>query len=674
MNSIKKYLTLRAMIGTGFILVLSIFAIVAFFSLYQLNNMKGNVDNMVEIRQPQMLDSLQLVNHIEKLSANLSLYLLSKEEHYKANYLDNIEQAKHDIQLLKQNIDAEDEVQQELISEIENGFIRYIGYQDQMFMLATQDLANFPAMAFAAESNNPMLQSVLQNLSQMILSESEEELTEERRVLLYKLNDLRYAWSTYINELRSFLAYRTDVATTNMQTIFSNIKKLENEIQEMGDLFTLDQEDSFAQITDLTGKLANSVDKTIEIHRSDKWRTDSYLVKSKLSPLLSKIETNLNSLVNLEMTANKKNSEEIQSGISSATTITILMLIIGGLIGALIAVISSKLICNFVEQIKDNFARFSQGNLQAHMNSHAIGELGQIGKLFNQLVKDANENVSKVINSMRTLKVGAQQLAGIAKDTSNGVKQQQVETDQIVTAMSQVNGAINEIASNAAIAAEKAHSACNEAKNGTSVVKNNIVSINSLSEKLNETSELANKFETQSNNISKVLNVIGEIAEQTNLLALNAAIEAARAGEQGRGFAVVADEVRTLANRTQSSTDEVYSIIKELQEGTSLVVHAMQQAINDVEKNVEQSNNVDATLKQITEAVTVIDDLNRTIAKSTEEQSTVLDEMNENITSIGLISSQAADAAAIGAKDSQQLSHIADELHDMYQHYQLADG
>jgi methyl-accepting chemotaxis protein len=260
---------------------------------------------------------------------------------------------------------------------------------------------------------------------------------------------------------------------------------------------------------------------------------------------------------------------------------------------------------------------------------------------------------------------------GSARAANDGARQQQQEIEQLASAINEMAATAGEIARSASGAADAAESADREAQSGRKIVEDAVRAIHTLADKVNESNDLITQLEGDSERIGTVLDVIRGIAEQTNLLALNAAIEAARAGEQGRGFAVVADEVRTLASRTQESTQEIQSMIEELQERTKLAARTMQEGNAHAHTGVEEVSKAGDALQQIAGAVSTITDMNTQIATASEQQSAVAEEINRNVVSISDLANAAFEHAGGTLRTSEALHELSQELDEQVQKFRV---
>ncbi|HHQ4580395.1 TPA: methyl-accepting chemotaxis protein [Aeromonas hydrophila] len=298
-------------------------------------------------------------------------------------------------------------------------------------------------------------------------------------------------------------------------------------------------------------------------------------------------------------------------------------------------------------------------------------ELGQLGAAIDRMQGALADLVSEIAGSVSQLSSAVEEVSAISEQSATGMARQQSEVSQVATAMNEMQSTVNEVARNTTDAMSAAKDASRTSTQGNQVVRSAISSIEEVSVKIEQAGAVVQQLEQDSNNISMVLDVIRGIAEQTNLLALNAAIEAARAGEQGRGFAVVADEVRSLAQRTQNSTAEISKMIEVLQERTAEAGSAMQLSRQQMQESVGLAREAGSSIDTINGAVTQITDMNTLIATATEEQNAVTEELNRSIVNIH----NTADENALGAQQTAQacveLSKLANTLHHMTQRFTL---
>lgn len=296
-------------------------------------------------------------------------------------------------------------------------------------------------------------------------------------------------------------------------------------------------------------------------------------------------------------------------------------------------------------------------DLTLRCDTSSDDELGKIALHFNRMVESFQTLIEQVNESVTAMNHSCNELSVNATAASQGMGRQLNETDMVATAITEMGATIDEIASNTELAATKASQTHDNAQSGLHSVEQTISKIQLLSAQLNDSSGVVSELEQDSKTIGSVLDVIRGIAEQTNLLALNAAIEAARAGEQGRGFAVVADEVRNLAMRTQSSTAEIAAIIQTLQTRTRSIVQLMEVSQRQGAESAEQAAGAGSLLKLINDDVTNIMDMSTQIAAAIEEQSMVASEVNKNVVIIRDIadeSSQTAEENAAASEDVRQ--------------------
>ncbi|WP_405126219.1 methyl-accepting chemotaxis protein [Pseudomonas marginalis] len=306
--------------------------------------------------------------------------------------------------------------------------------------------------------------------------------------------------------------------------------------------------------------------------------------------------------------------------------------------------------------------KVAAGDMTVTFVAQSRDELGDLGQVFNGTVAKIHDLIERVGHTVSQVELQAGQVETVSARSNQAVSGQRMQIEQVATAMNQMSSTAQEVARSAAAAVSSAHSVNDETVNGRGLVQSQQGSIARLASEIDQSVRVINQLATDSQSISSVLEVIKSIAEQTNLLALNAAIEAARAGEQGRGFAVVADEVRTLARRTQHSTEEIEQMISRLHSGVSAAVKAMGTSHEMASGTVEQSDKVQQALENILGAVGMIVDQNQQIAAAVEQQTAVAHDIDQNIVEINRAGEHAAQGAHQTEAASRQLSIQVIEL------------
>ncbi len=359
----------------------------------------------------------------------------------------------------------------------------------------------------------------------------------------------------------------------------------------------------------------------------------------------------------------------IRSNMINVALVELALFIVGILV---ISYILNRIVIRPVNEFAttlDTIEKEHNFNLRVPVKSE--DEIGRMSIAMNSLLENMHKSLKQVSSTVLKLSSSSTRINDIANQTTEAVLHQQDQTRSVASAVEQMEASTRSVSNSSSQSVEASDLALRESDEGTKVTAEAIYAIEKLRKDIDEASGVIQKLDDQAQNVSTVLEVIKNIAEQTNLLALNAAIEAARAGEQGRGFAVVADEVRTLASRTQSSTEEIYKIIDNLQADAKNAVSVMQNSLESAGQGVEQVQNTSHALNTIADEIRRINDMNHEVANAVSEQASVASSIEQSIMAINDSSEDSSEHAQHLSQVSSELTSLAHELEIMLQRFKL---
>ncbi len=452
------------------------------------------------------------------------------------------------------------------------------------------------------------------------------------------------------------------------EDVLEDIVKLSKKLEQvLNEIVVLDNKDkllveeileNFSHYTRLATPLSiKIIDETIDMEQAQpqikEMNEIQDLISRELKSFRDQSYQSFNKAIN---TANKKSEDAIYAELAIGF-FTVFALVCFGLY-------VSQSITRNIATVNSSLKEMANGDgdLTTRLKSNSCDEIGVLVENFNNFVSKLQGVIIDVSGSTGRLTEAANETKRVSQASVLGMEAQQLEINQVIAAMAEMTGSVTSVSNSASQAVNVAHMTSSEASDGKQVVEENMQTIERLANEVEHAADVIEKLESDSESIAKVLSVIRGIAEQTNLLALNAAIEAARAGEQGRGFAVVADEVRTLATRTHDATEEINSMISRLQTGTQNAVNTMMQSREQANASVTQAARVGESLERITQGIIEINDMNDKIANAAEEQANVSQEINNNIVNLGQVVNQVADGARDADENSSKLLILADQL------------
>lgn len=385
---------------------------------------------------------------------------------------------------------------------------------------------------------------------------------------------------------------------------------------------------------------------------------------AKMAEQLNKLQEKLNNFQNQKSQAFNEAFETVSGKVESTSTIGIIIGTITILCLFAVAYPIARSICKSLNNVISSLQNIAQdnGDLTVRLETKNKDEIGDLVFWFNSFIEKLQGVIKDVVNTAMPLAQTANNIQQLSDHTITSFKRQSDSVSASRQSVEEMSHSVADITTNAADAVSSARNANSEASNGKKVVDKTVTEIRQLANVVMESSEIINQLQQDTNKVNVVLEVIKGIAEQTNLLALNAAIEAARAGEQGRGFAVVADEVRNLASRTQESTEEINQMLAQLQSAASKAVSTMESSIAGVESSVESANKAGESLLEITAAISVISEMNDSIANSTEQQTEVSSVMVSHVEEIQHCADEASNASSEIASVSNELTDLASKL------------
>ncbi|GLQ31075.1 methyl-accepting chemotaxis protein [Litoribrevibacter albus] len=658
-------------IGGGFIAVLVMLLIAGGFGFKGAIKLGNNVDYLSQTAWPLAQTSNTLSATLQQQASLVTEIIETRDEvdtTKKTELTSLTSQAQELLTQLKQF----DLVSEEMINALDQRFSSFSSSQDSLlnrhasFVKARKD-------AFSGFNKFESYMDLLQFYNNQIFS-------------LPKVSaDDKWELQTYFFQSKAALAKRFfylqrylggDAPEEMLDKMEGSWDDLSDETEYLGELEFLENTIKSGEYQGQT--YVDVLNSLLESHRKefDQLVSDhKAFVQAKAAYLKVAIDFN-GYLKNAKTTLDKVVADETEGaadtkfGVYRSITIALV-------VGFLIAVAATALcLISVVKPIKVVGHRMQdissgRGDLTKTINFKGNDEVAQMADSFNKFVGTIRNTVSKIIDRAEDLTKTAVQLKSQAESTSEATAEQREGSEQIAVALNEMSSAVQEVARNASEAQSATQCADDKVTESQRVVHLNRQAITDLSGEIESASDVVRKLAEESESVGSILDVIKGIAEQTNLLALNAAIEAARAGEQGRGFAVVADEVRTLAQRTQDSTNEIQAVIEGLQARSNEAVSVMKNSRERAENSVGNAETIDGLLNELREQVNHCLSMNIQIATAAEQQVSVTEEINRHVNQISDLSGTAAEGARANMETSQEVAHLADQLTNMTSRFKV---
>lgn len=397
-------------------------------------------------------------------------------------------------------------------------------------------------------------------------------------------------------------------------------------------------------------------------NKVDEMRT---LINTRIKDGTDLMGEQLNKLIAINSADADRASREAEASFQQAVTGIIIVAVVAALMTVLLAWLLTRSIVAPLQKAVSAAESIAGGNLSKLIEVDGKDEPARLLGALASMQANLRQTIQHIAGSATQLASAAEELSAVTEEASKGLQQQNNEIDQAATAVNEMTAAVEEVARNAVSTSEASGQSNQAAREGRDRVVETVGAIQTMTQDVQNTAVLIEGLATQGRDIGKVLDVIRAIAEQTNLLALNAAIEAARAGEAGRGFAVVADEVRALAHRTAQSTQEIEKMVAGIQNGTGEAVQSMQQSNLRTQNTLEIARAAGVALEQITQSISLINERNLVIASASEEQAQVSREVDRNLVNIRDLATQSAAGANQTSAASHELSRLAVDLNGM---------